>query len=340
MEPVISHQLGGTAAVVGGLLLSIACILRAIYEDDAVEGLTITGTIIVAVGILLALFGYMKDWMVNSSNRVDNVRLYTMKFAAALAFAGIVIWTTVRLTAYGESIPTPAGCGHTDNTKTTVDPAFMEIGVAGNSQVDILVAITMALTMISYYGPLISEDRDDATEKGLVHILYTVLCVASVSNIAWTSMASAYLGGPSPFDNQTTRFEAISRLRVTSMVLIAIQLLLAGALSLGSKKSKDGKDSFLEVGDSDEMRWVVHLHRFLQFMFASATFVGAIILAFSTGTYHSENKTVSIAKMACESPARFDQNATGSSLFAFLLPYLLSLWWDTTRIGRPKPEQP
>ncbi len=330
------HQIGGTAAVVGGIFLSIGCILRTMYESkDTVEGVAGTGAVLVFISILVAFSGYMRNYMADP-NKSDNFARYAAKTLAALLLATVAVWTFIRMLFFSEKISldgeTPPYCGHSDHVNTTVDPAFMEIGVAGNSEIDVAVSIAMFLIMTAYYGPLSMESRNIEAERYYVMATYFLLIVCSFSNMFIAGFSHGALGGPSPFDNTSTHKEAMAHYRVTSMALIALQLVLAGALSISSKKSESGGNSFFKADPNGEVEGIVVLHRCLQFLFATATFVGAVVLAFATGAYHTDNETKSIALMACDSPATFDQNATGSSLFAFLIPYLLSVWWDMTKM--------
>jgi hypothetical protein len=333
------HQIGGTAAVVGGIFLSAGCILRTMYEsEDTVDGVAGTGAVLLFLGLLVASFGYMRNYMADGTetNDSDNVAEYAAKIAAALLLATVGVWTFVRMIFFSENInlsgETPPYCGHSDHGNTTVDPAFMEIGVAGNSEIDIAVSIAMFLIMTAYYGRLWKEGRIIEAERYYVMASYVLLMLSSFSNMFIAGFSRGALGGPSPFDNTSTHIKAMAHYRVTSMALIALQLVLAGALSISSKKSAGGGNSFFKADPSGELEGIVVLHRCLQFLFATATFVGAVVLAFATGAYHTDNETKSIALMACDSPATFDQNATGSSLFAFLIPYLLSVWWDMTKM--------
>lgn len=324
------HQFGGTAAVVGGVVLSAGCILRTMFENtDATQGVGAAGAIVTFIFIMVAAFGYMRNWMGSTKN--DPEKYYATIFAS-IGFATVAVWTVVRMFAYKETLSDAGGCGHASHTETLIEPAFMEIGVAGNSEIDIVVAITMALIMGAYYFPLIMDDRGNAAENAYIKITYSILCAASVANIGIVAATRVALGGPSPTDNVNTHIEAIAHYRVTSMALVALQLILAGALSISSRRTEEGKDSFFAAEPSGEKPWIIVLHRVLQFLFATATFVGAIVLAFATGAFHTENPTTPVMVMACESEAAFDQNATGSSLFAFLIPYLLSVWWDMTKL--------
>ena len=232
------HQFGGTAAVVGGVVLSAGCILRTMYENtDATRGVGAAGAIITFIFIMVAAFGYMRNWM---KSKNDPKKYYAAIFAS-IGFATVAVWTVVRMFAYEETFIPPGPCVHASHTETLIEPAFMEIGVAGNSEIDIVVAITMFLIMGAYYGPLIADERKDAAEKAYIKITYTILCLASLSNIGIVAATRAAVGGPSPTDAGLTDVKDIAHYRVTSMALVALQLILAGYSALAPGGQKKGK---------------------------------------------------------------------------------------------------
>jgi hypothetical protein len=260
-------------------------------------------------------------------------------------FAAIAIWSFVLIVSdpitedvSGFTLKTElAGdvyCGRQNNTELYLDPAFMDVGAAGNSVIDIMFSLLMAIGMLSYYLPAVKNSELEGVEKWYSGIAYVFLCAASLTNAVLCIFVCVYLGGhQSPFSNTDTRIKAIANIRVTVMALVALQLALAGALSVSSRKTKEGKDSFFKAEPDGEPELVVVAHRVLQFLFATLTFVGAVVLAFSTAAFHHSNPGVSVAgNMLCRSESDYDQVATGTALFSFLLPYMLSAWWDMTKI--------
>jgi hypothetical protein len=214
-SPENLHAVGGTAAVVGGALMAGASICRVMFKSDAmIMGFGIAGALLIVLGIFVAFYGYRKHWKAQTDSSYKDP-VYWGKVLTAGLFAAIAIWSFVLIVSdpitedvsgftLTAGFPLDPYCGRRGNTELYLDPAFMDVGAAGNSIIDIMFSLLMAIGMLSYYLPAVGKSDFDFAEKCYSVIAYVFLCAASVANVGLCVTVHVFLGNhQSPFSTPT-----------------------------------------------------------------------------------------------------------------------------------------